>query len=86
MKTYSKSTANLEPRISILNSFQLQYAEADRVMIIPVDLRSNKPELSLNASWDYPHNADMISEDKQTTILGNVLDYLSLEGYSAALI
>ncbi len=72
-----------EPRISVLNSFKLEYTEADHVMIIPVDLRcsTQKPSVKDMRTWDYPHHADALDKDKQSQILGNVYEYLKLEGY-----
>jgi hypothetical protein len=83
MECYLPTPPSKEPRISVLNSFKLEYTEADHVMIIPVDLRRNtqKPNVEDMGSWDYPYQADALDEDKQSQILGNVYEYLKLEGY-----
>jgi hypothetical protein len=56
----------------------LQYREGDHVMNIEIDMRDSIPCLYLSSinQWEKPHDEEILSEDKRTSIFANVQYYL----------
>ncbi len=74
-------------RIRFLNSFCIEYVEDDHVMLISVDLRQNRPELSVERKgWDYPYESEIVDKENQFIIQNNILEYLLIEGFGKPII